>query len=233
MRFSGGFVSFAVFILLIMLLGVGCSKMDTQDPSVQLSIVQDQDVDSNADSTGPYNVDGLVNLDPGSSVPLWKPNANTYVFNRGISTDLFVPRCVPNEYQNCRYGSMSKYDTINAGEVWAMRIPFRQDLDLRLYIFGVARAETGESLNAYDIAISNTPGEFDVSQDCRQTPGYAIAVYDAELGPLPKYSSACPLKRNTMYYLNIRPSAGSPGGTLCGTSAANACRLRILPPNAL
>lgn len=165
--------------------------------------------------------------DPGTGV--WNPG-NNFVHDRGVS-ELFVPRCVPTQYTNCRLGGkQSQYDTVQAGKVWALRLPFGQSLEQAGYGFALARAETGESLTAYDIAVSTIPGDFSTTDTrCKKsnTSGVTLKVHDAITIPNPgPLFGSCPLNRNTLYYLNVRPAVGSPGETACGTSSTNACRFR-------
>ncbi|MBC9070389.1 hypothetical protein IAI53_00230 [Thauera sp. CAU 1555] len=164
--------------------------------------------------------------------PVWKPNATTYVFDRGAWTEQFVPRCVPDQYNNCRYGgSRSLYDTVKVGEVWSMRVPYGVGTFYATHSFQIARSETGESLNNYDISLSTTPGDFDsVTGGCRKLNSTTLSAYDPATGT-PSWGSHCQLAPNTLYYLNVRPAVGTAGATRCGGSSADACRFRIVLPS--
>ena len=169
--------------------------------------------------------------DPGSGVWI---SGNNYVHDRGGLSELFVPRCVPSQYTNCRYaGGSSRFDTVKAGQVWAMRIPTATSgFAATTYIFGVQRAETGETLTGFDYAISATVGDFNVTSGCKGSGAGTLKVYGVGSGYTPSlYSPSCPLTPGTRYYLNVRPQTGSVGATLCGSSATNACRYRIVLPS--
>lgn len=179
--------------------------------------------------------------DPGSSTALWKPNGSTYVFNRGGLSELFVPRCVPDQYTNCRLGAWqttkSIYDSVKAGEVWSMRIPFAKDTVYKIHTFKVERSETGETITAFDMAISTVPGEFNVAPACRSFPseggGSAISVHDSQF-PTSKWVVSCPLtSRDTVYYLNMRPATGTAyaDSAKCGSTAAFPCRFKVMLPS--
>ena len=168
--------------------------------------------------------------DPGAGTNPWI-NGSNYVHNRGALTELYVPRCVPSQYNNCRNGGqLSLYDTVVAGQVWAMRIPAGSGFASQPYLFGVERAESGETLNAYDFAVSSTPGDFNVINNCKLSGTGQVRVHNPAVYTPPFGVKSCPINPNTMYYLNVRPQAGSPGATQCGIGAANACRYRITLP---
>ena len=150
--------------------------------------------------------------------------------DRGGLSELFAPRCVPSQYSNCRLGGRSQYDTVVAGQVWSMRIPVGSGLAARTYSFGVQRAETGESLNAYDFAISTIPGDFDVDSSCKQSGTGDIRVHDPAIFTPSVWTPSCPVTPNTTYYLNVRPQVGTAGATDCGSGPSNACRYRITLP---
>ena len=167
------------------------------------------------------------NPDPGHG--LWITDDNrVFVHDRGYLSELFVPRCIPSQYANCRWGgSGSRYDSLLTGQTWAMRLPVGKiDVSPRSYSFLVYRAETGEASNYFDAAISTTPGDFDVDAECKGTIGIAIDVYDPNSGYTPSFGMAgCKIRSDTMYYLNVTPHAG----VACGTGA-NGCRYRIVLP---
>jgi hypothetical protein len=166
--------------------------------------------------------------DPGAG--LWIDGTN-FVHDRGSLTELYVPRCVPSQYNNCRFGGrLSEFDTLVAGQVWSMRIPVGSGLAATTYPFGVQRAETGESLNAYDFAISTTPGSFDVGSACKQSGAGEIRVHDPARVTPSKWTPSCPITANTTYYLNVRPQAETAGAQNCGSGSSNACRYRITLP---
>lgn len=166
--------------------------------------------------------------DPGTNP--WISGSN-YVHDRGVLTELFVPRCVPDQYDNCRRGGrLSQYDSVEAGQVWAMRIPVGSGLAKTTYAFGVQRAESGETLNAYDFAISTTPGDFNVSADCKRSGTGDIRVHDPRVTTPSIFTPSCPVATNTLYYLNVRPQVGTAGATDCGSGTDNACRYRITLP---
>ncbi|MGD9984401.1 MAG: hypothetical protein AB7S51_09615 [Porticoccaceae bacterium] len=174
-----------------------------------------------------FNTSGGGGGDPGSG--LWI-NGSNFVHDRGALTELYVPRCVPSQYNNCRAGGqLSQYDTLVAGQVWAMRIPVGA-LGNTTYSFGVERAETGESLNAYDFAVSTVPGDFNVSSKCKQSGTGVVRVH--KVGYTPPFGiSSCQVNLNALYYLNVRPQAGTPAATDCGIGSGNACRYRITLPS--
>ena len=160
--------------------------------------------------------------DPGTG--LWI-NGSNYVHDRGSLSELFVPRCVPNQYNNCRLGgSQSQYDTLLTGQTWSMRIPAGGPLGAQTYSFGVQRAETGESVTTYDFAISATAGDFNVASSCKLSGAGTIAVYDPSKYKLPFGVTACSITPNTKYYLNVK----APSGATC--SAGSPCRYRITLP---
>ena len=169
--------------------------------------------------------------DPGSGVWI---SGNNYVHDRATTlSELFVPRCVPSQYTNCRYaGGSSRFDTVKAGQVWAMRIPTATSgFAATTYIFGVQRAETGETLTGFDYAISATVGDFNVTSACKGSGAGTLKVYGVGYYTPSQYSPSCPLTPGTRYYLNVRPQTGSAGATQCGSSATNACRYRIVLPS--
>jgi len=168
--------------------------------------------------------------DPGAG--LWI-NGSNYVHDRGSLTELYVPRCVPNQYNNCRAGGQqSQYDTLVAGQTWSMRIPTQTTgFGAQPYSFSVERAETGETLNAYDFAISATAGDFNVPNNCKRSGSGAINVHGQGFYTPPFGVSSCALTPGTRYYLNVRPQTGTGGATQCGQpGAGNACRYRIVMP---
>lgn len=170
--------------------------------------------------------------DPGAGTNPWI-NGSTYVHNRGALTELYVPRCVPSQYNNCRAGGQqSSYDTVVAGQVWAMRIPAGTGFASQTYTFELARAETGETLNSYDIAISANPGDFNVANNCKLSGSGQVKVHDPNVYTPGFGVKSCAITTNTMYYLNVRPQAGTAGATQCGTNpiSTNGCRYRILLP---
>lgn len=171
--------------------------------------------------------------DPGTGV--YQPNSTTYVIDRGSLSELYVPRCVPTQYNNCKYGgNQSQFDTIRAGEVWAVRIPYGADPALTMHLLSLARTETGETLNAFDMALSTTIGDFNVAGACYRASGGTLYLYDPANGTPRNASLYCPLSsRNTTYYLNIRPAVGSPGATQCGSGAANGCRVKVVLPSTI
>lgn len=168
--------------------------------------------------------------DPGAGTNPWI-NGSNYVHNRGALTELYVPRCVPSQYNNCRAGGqLSQYDTVVAGQVWAMRIPAGSGFTGQTYPFGVERAETGEILTSYDLAVSSTPGNFNVINNCKRSGTGQIRVHNPAVYTPPFGVQSCPINPNTMYYLNVRPQAGTTAATQCGIGAPNACRYRITLP---
>lgn len=186
-----------------------------------------------AEFTDPGNGGGGGNQvggdDPGFGGGLWQPDLNTYVFDIPNDGDLYVPRCVPDNYENCRYGgNNSAYDTIKAGEVWSMRIPHNITGTGSGWI-NTLRAETGESVNAFDASLSEVPGDFDnVPANCRKVNGglstkITVALAGHPYAAIFKY---CELEPGKMYYYNVRPAAGTPGETVCGNNESNACRVR-------
>lgn len=173
--------------------------------------------------------------DPGAGTNPWI-NGATYTHNRGALADLYVPRCIPSQYPGCRNGgSQSAYDMVRAGQTWAMRIPYGMTTSTSTFGYSLARSETGESLTVYDMALSTIPNDFDVANpSCKKSnvSGATIAVHDATAVPNPpSWLVSCPLTRNTNYYLNVRPAAGTSAATSCGSSGANACRYKIILPN--
>ncbi|MGE3297441.1 MAG: hypothetical protein AB7I68_08795 [Porticoccaceae bacterium] len=182
---------------------------------------------ANLTATATFNTSGGGGGDPGSG--LWI-NGSNYVHDRGTLTELYVPRCVPTQYNNCRAGgSQSLYDTVVAGQVWAMRIPVGAALGSTTYPFGVERAETGESLNAYDFAVSTVPGDFNVDSKCKKSGTGQVRLHKVGYNP-PFGVTSCQVNLNTLYYLNVRPQAGTPAATNCGIGSGNACRYRITLP---
>ena len=158
--------------------------------------------------------------DPGTG--LWKAGANTFVFDRRPDGgDTHVPGCIPTATTGC-----SRSGTINAGEVWAMRMPFKGTTSAELLTIDVGRSETGETYTSYQGAISLTPGDFNVAPECI---GVSLVLRDVDAGPLPfrRPPAACALSRGQTYYLNVRPTPGSTGATRCGVSGET-CRFRIL-----
>lgn len=191
--------------------------------SCTLAMLGDLSVTATFNSSG-----GGSGGDPGAG--LWIDGSN-FVHDRGGLTELYVPRCVPSQYNNCRLGgNQSQFDTLVAGQVWAMRIPVGSGLGTSTYPFGVQRAETGESLNAYDFAISTTPGDFNVVSACKKSGIGEIRVHDPALVTPSVWVPSCPITANTTYYLNVRPQAGTAGATDCGAGSSNACRYRITLP---
>lgn len=167
--------------------------------------------------------------DPGAGSGLWQPDSSTFVFDRSRSgTDTHIPGCIPNEYSQCQWAQgNSPYKTIRAGEVWAMRIPFGSHTS-GIMNMGIALAEAGASLSLsrFDVAISRTVGDFSsVSASCRRSDVTAasLSVSDAVLGS--SLWGGCMLDRNTLYYFNVRPAAGTPAATGCGSDGI--CRVRI------
>lgn len=183
---------------------------------------------TNLTVTATFNPSGGGGSDPGSG--LWI-NGSNFVHDRGTLTELYVPRCVPSQYNNCRAGgSQSQFDTVVAGQVWSMRIPVGASLGQTTYPFGVERAETGESLNAYDIAVSTVPGDFAVDAKCRKSGTGQVRVHKVGFTP-PFGVNSCQINLNTLYYLNVRPQAGTAAEANCGSGAGNACRYRITLPS--
>ncbi|MBK8133911.1 MAG: hypothetical protein IPK48_14785 [Gammaproteobacteria bacterium] len=201
----------------------GCTSSDGATCNVTMNAAKA--VTAMFNSTG-----GGGGSDPGAGTNPWI-NGSNYVHNRGALTELYVPRCVPSQYNNCRNGGqLSLYDTVVAGQVWAMRIPAGSGFASQPYLFGVERAESGETLNAYDFAVSSTPGDFNVINNCKLSGTGQVRVHNPAVYTPPFGVKSCPINPNTMYYLNVRPQAGSPGATQCGIGAANACRYRITLP---
>lgn len=167
---------------------------------------------------------GIEENDPGYG--LWKPSDKVFVFDRGFGTDTYVPRCVPNSYSNCKYGTLSQYDTIKVGETWSMRIP-HNITQSSIYRIQVARAETGEVLNDYDLSISITPGDFTgPAPECKSMNRGGSSrlniVMESDANGI-----YCALKADTAYYFNLRPAKGTPSENYCGQGINNACRVRV------
>ncbi|WP_018233506.1 hypothetical protein [Thioalkalivibrio thiocyanodenitrificans] len=168
--------------------------------------------------------------DPGTG--LWKPQSHIYVFDRSRqSSDNHVPGCIPTEYQQCQWAQDSQYVSVKAGEVWSMRIPFSLDASGSYLSMPLARGEAGENstLSRFDVAITKTPGAFNTSDSaCRRTnvSTYSFSFKDAIAGAA--LWGGCPLDRNTMYYFNVRPAAGTESATRCGTNNNTHCRFRII-----
>lgn len=191
--------------------------------SCMVSMTVNRSVTATFNSTG-----GGGGSDPGAG--LWI-NGSNYVHDRGTLTELYVPRCVPSQYNNCRYGGQqSQYDTMVAGQVWAMRIPTGSNFAATSYPFGVERAETGEVHNAFDFAVSTTPGEFNVASSCKKSGTGQIRLHNPSVYTPGFGTISCPVNPNTTYYLNVRPQAGTPGEQSCGIGSGNACRYRITLP---
>lgn len=186
--------------------------------------------------TATFNSTGGGGGDPGAGTNPWV-NGSNYVHNRGALTDIYVPRCVPNQYTNCRLGGQqSQYDTLGVGQVWSMRLPFAQSSSTSTYSFSLARSETGESLIVYDVAISAVVGDFGTSipTACKKfnASEAVLKVHDSVALPNPpSWLGSCPLNRNTMYYINVRPAVGTTSETQCGTASSKACRYKIILPD--
>lgn len=199
----------------------GWSGACTSSPCTLLSMTGPQSV------TATFNTSGGGGGDPGTG--LWINGAN-FVHDRGLLTELYVPRCVPNQYNNCRAGgSQSQYDTVVAGQVWSMRIPVGASLGSTTYPFGVQRSETGEDLNSYDFAVSTVPGDFAVDTKCKGTGTGDLRVHKPGYTPLFGVKS-CQVNLNTLYYLNVRPQSGTSAATNCGIGSSNPCRYRVTLP---
>ncbi len=178
--------------------------------------------------TAPVSTGG----DPGTNPWI---NGTTYAHNRGSLGELFVPRCIPNQYTNCRNGgSQSAYDTVLAGQTWAMRIPFGSTSSTSNFVYSLAREDSLSVLTVYDMAISTVPNDFSsTNANCAKfnSSAMTIKVHDSTAVPNPSpWWGSCPLARNTRYYLNVRPAAGTTAATACGNSSANACRYKIILP---
>lgn len=178
--------------------------------------------------TAPVSTGG----DPGTNPWI---NGTTYVHNRGSLGELFVPRCTPNQYTNCRNGgSQSAYDTVLAGQTWAMRIPFGSTSSTSNFGYSLAREDSVSVLTVYDMALSTVPNDFSsTNANCAKfnSSAMTIRVHDSTAVPNPpSWWGSCPLARNTRYYLNVRPAAGTTAATACGNSSANACRYKIILP---
>ena len=171
--------------------------------------------------TDPTPTDPTPSGDPGTG--LWRvPGTTTFVFDRRPDGgDTHVPGCIPTATTGC-----SRSGTINAGEVWAMRLPFKGTPTAELLNIDVGRSETGETYTSYQGAISLTPGDFNVAPECS---GVSLVLRDADAGPLPfrRPPPACALSRGQTYYLNVRPTPGSTGASRCGVNGET-CRFRIL-----
>lgn len=177
--------------------------------------------------TAPVSTGG----DPGTNPWI---NGTTYVHNRGSLGELFVPRCI-HQYTNCRNGgSQSAYDTVLAGQAWAMRIPFGSTSSTSNFVYSLAREDSLSVLTVYDMAISTVPNDFSsTNANCAKfnSSAMTIRVHDSTAVPNPSpWWGSCPLARNTRYYLNVRPAAGTTAATACGNSSANACRYKIILP---
>ena len=203
--------------------GAGCTGTGTC--TVATTITSSLTVTATFNTSG----GGGGGSDPGTG--LWI-NGSNYVHDRGGLSELYVPRCVPDQYSNCRAGGrLSPYDTVVWNQVWAMRIPAGSTFGSVRYPFSIQRAESGETLNGFDFAISTTPGDFSgTNAACKATGDANLYVYGVGFYTPKPFYPACPLTPGSLYYLNVRPAAGSAGATQCGTSAANACRYRIVLP---
>ena len=184
-------------------------------------------MDAAKSATAAFNASsgGGGSTDPGTGV--WNPTANHYVFDRGGSIDIYVPRCVPSAYSNCRYGgSQSQYDSINAGEIWSMRVPQNVTKTTR-YRIEAARSETGESLTAFDVSFSTVPGDFDsVSPSCKKING-GVSSRITIVPQAYENANDCGVTPGVEYYFNIRPAIGTAGATECGSSASKKCRVKV------
>jgi len=159
-----------------------------------------------------------------------KDGVTHVIFDRGASLEMFIPRCVPTEYANCKYGSSrSKYDTILDGEVWSMRIPYapKGTEQLATYIFDGARTETGEATTPLEMSFSREPGDFDVAPACKL---WSAKVYDASLGTPRFATSYCPMTDGPgMYYLNVRTLQPTTNKTF-NCDKVTPCRIKFLWP---
>ncbi|MGE3972447.1 MAG: hypothetical protein AB7E78_13960 [Porticoccaceae bacterium] len=229
--------------------GTDCNESYTSGTSVSLTVTPGQgstfggwsgactgtsacnlSMTTNRSVIATFNPSGGGGGDPGAG--LWI-NGSNYVHDRPSTlSELFVPRCVPTQYNQCRLGgSQSLYDTVVAGQVWAMRIPAGTGFASQTYAFGVQRAETGETLTRFDLAISTGIGDFSVATACKKLGDVGeIRVHDPAVYTPTFGIVSCPITPGTRYYLNVRPALGKPEATLCGSGSGNACRYRITLP---
>lgn len=198
--------------------GSGCLSSETTEPTEPPPPEEPEEEEPPPPSTG--------GDDPGTG--LWKPDSTTYVFDRSsASSDTHVTGCIPTYYSNCQWAQNSTYVTVKAGEVWSMRIPFKSadpvylEMPLRL-------SETNENgtLSRWDVAVSRAPGDFNAPSACVRTNVSTsnMTLVDATYNA----PSGCQLQRNTVYYYNVRPAAGTASATSCGANSSSYCRYRII-----
>ena len=198
--------------------GSGCLSSETTEPTEPPPPEEPEEEEPPPPSTG--------GDDPENG--LWKPDSTTYVFDRSsVSSDTHIPGCIPTYYSQCQWARSSTYVTVKAGEVWSMRIPFKSAdavyLDMSLEL---GEAGENQTLSRWDIAVSRAPGDFNAPSACVRTnvSTSKLTLVDATYNA----PSGCQLQRNTLYYYNVRPAAGTAAASKCGTSTSDYCRYRII-----
>ncbi len=169
----------------------------------------------------------IIGQDPGPGTGLWKPDSSTYVFDRNLrSSDTHVPGCIGDQRSHCQWANVS----VRPGEVWAMRFPYASNGSsfLRLSL-GLAEAGGNLDLSRFDIAISQKVGDFNVPSACSsfEVSVRNFTLVDDEEGTHQLGDNFCRLERNTMYYVNVRPAAGTASASQCGRDNQSLCKFRI------
>lgn len=173
--------------------------------------------------------------DPGMGTGTWLPNGNqTLVVVDNANGNTFLPNCVNGaDWQS---SSCETTGSMNDGQVYAIRMEYTGTPTLIDPIYAeLGGSETSEWVIPYDMAVSDTPGDFNYQTGCAKPPNTWMRVWVADGPTLAQTDQStqdeiCGLDPGKLYYLNIRPNASNSG---CGTDVDHICRPKVTTPEGL